>query len=48
MKKNNLIDYKKYKNYHNNFLHSVFIIINILIKYKKITHISSFILYQLI
>ena len=33
MKIFNLIDYQKYKNYHDNFLHSVFNIINILIKY---------------
>ena len=28
-----LIYYQKYKNYHDNFIHSVFNIINILIKY---------------
>ena len=28
-----LINYQKYKYYHDNFLHNVFIIINILIKY---------------
>ena len=33
MKKNHLIDYQKYKNYCDNFLHSGFNIINILIKY---------------
>ena len=33
MKNFHLIDYQKYKNYHDNFLHSVFNIINILIKY---------------
>ena len=40
MKKFHLFEYQKYKNYHYNFLHSVFDIINILI-----IHISSFILY---
>ena len=33
MKIFHIIDYQKYKNYHYNFLHSVFNIINILIKY---------------
>ena len=33
MQKNILIDYQKYKNYHDNFLYSVFNIINRLIKY---------------
>ena len=36
MKFFHLIDYQKYKNYHDNFLHSVFNIINILIKYYKL------------
>ena len=33
MKKFHLIDYQKYKNYHDDFFYSVFNIINILIKY---------------
>ena len=33
MKKIDLIDYQKYKNYHDNFLYSIFNIINTLIKY---------------
>ena len=33
MQKFLLIDYQKYKNYHDNFFHSVFNIINRLIKY---------------
>ena len=33
MKKIYLIDYQKYKNYHDNIFHSIFNIINILIKY---------------
>ena len=33
MKKYHLIDYQKYKNYYDNFLHSVFNIMNRLIKY---------------
>ena len=36
MQKFLLIDYKKYKNYHDDFFHSVFNIINRLIKYKKL------------
>ena len=47
-KKSHLNDCQKYKNYYDNFLHSVFNIINRLIKYLKIVHISSFILYHLI
>ena len=48
MKKFILIDDQKYKNYHYNFLHGIFNIINRLIKYLKIIHISQFILYHLI
>ena len=33
MKIFHFINYQKYKNYHNSFLHSVFNIINILIKH---------------
>ena len=44
MQKIILINYQKYKNYHDNFLHIVFNIINI----KKIVHISQHIVYHLI
>ena len=48
MKIFHLIDYKKYKNDHDNFLYSVSNIINILIKYLKNIHLSLFILYCII